>query len=289
MRRRGASLDMSGTAFSAALRQAISGSGLGLDRIQARLQERGISVSVTALSYWQSGKRQPERQSSISAVRVLEEILEVPAGALLSLLAPPRPRGTSSRRRADGAEQPLTLDSGPAAALVGLHDRCTVGDGGTVHTVTAKAVFRAGADGADRWLLTYPHNGAPPPAVRALRNCSLGRVEADTERGVVLAELLFGRCLGSGETHLAEYSLTYDHSGAQDEARTHCRQFRQPIPEYLLEVHFEPDSVPQRCWQYARAEDSPQPETRELRIGEDGTAHAVAVDFGPGRFGIGWG
>ncbi|WP_197320186.1 hypothetical protein [Saccharomonospora sp. NB11] len=88
----------SATAFSEELRFAISTSGLSLDRIQVRLQERGVPVSVTALSYWQSGKRQPERQRSLRAVLALEEILDVPPGSLLSLLPPPRPRGIASRR-----------------------------------------------------------------------------------------------------------------------------------------------------------------------------------------------
>lgn len=91
------------TAFSRELRAAIKASGLGLDRIQARLRRRGIPVSVTALSYWQSGKRQPERARSISAVHALEEILDLPAGSLIRLLQPPRPRGQSARRSRAGA------------------------------------------------------------------------------------------------------------------------------------------------------------------------------------------
>ncbi|NIJ13132.1 hypothetical protein FHU38_003476 [Saccharomonospora amisosensis] len=91
-------MGMGETVFSDALRTAIATSGLSLDRIQARLHARGVSVSVTALSYWQSGKRQPERQNSLFAVRALEDILQLPAGSLLSLLPPPRPRGVASRR-----------------------------------------------------------------------------------------------------------------------------------------------------------------------------------------------
>lgn len=86
------------TEFSEALRGAISDSGLSLDRIQARLQACGVPVSVTSLSYWQSGKRQPERQRSLRAVLALEQILSVPTGSLLTLLPPPRPRGLASRR-----------------------------------------------------------------------------------------------------------------------------------------------------------------------------------------------
>ncbi|WP_048876763.1 hypothetical protein, partial [Saccharomonospora saliphila] len=86
------------SAFSETLRSAISTSGLSLDRIQVRLQERGVPVSVTALSYWQSGKRQPERGRSIRAVLALEQILDLPTGSLLGRVPPPRPRGAASRR-----------------------------------------------------------------------------------------------------------------------------------------------------------------------------------------------
>ncbi len=89
------------TPFAIELRAAIKASGLGLDRIQDRLRRRGITVSVTALSYWQSGKRQPERARSISAIHALEEILRRPPGSLVRLLPPPCPRGQSTKR-ADG-------------------------------------------------------------------------------------------------------------------------------------------------------------------------------------------
>lgn len=72
--------------FATELRAAIRASGLGLDRIQDRLRRRGIPISVTALSYWQSGKRQPVRARSISAIHALEEILGRPRGSLVGLI-----------------------------------------------------------------------------------------------------------------------------------------------------------------------------------------------------------
>jgi len=87
------------TEFAIRLRAAIATSGLSLDRIQARLRARGVVVSVTALSYWQSGKRQPERQSSLSAVRksahsataVVRELSTSAAARPAAILAPPLP------------------------------------------------------------------------------------------------------------------------------------------------------------------------------------------------------
>ncbi|MEU6645210.1 transcriptional regulator [Saccharomonospora sp. NPDC046836] len=73
--------------FAAALRAAIRARGLGLERIQYRLRSRGAPVSLATLSHWQSGRCRPERAGSLAALRCLEEVLEVPQGALMRLLA----------------------------------------------------------------------------------------------------------------------------------------------------------------------------------------------------------
>ncbi|KMS84386.1 hypothetical protein ACZ91_48115 [Streptomyces regensis] len=256
-----------GTAFSVALRSAIATSGLGLDRIQARLQDHGIAISVTALSYWQSGKRQPERQSSMA---------------------------TSRRRHDEGDRAPLSLDRQPDVSLVGLHDHCTVTSNGTAdHSiVTAKAVFRAQADGQDRWLLAYRQDGmgdaAATPALSAVRNCAVGRVEEDPQAGLTLAELVFSRPIDTGETHLIEYSLEYRHQPDSDSRKAHFREFWKPIPEYLLEVDFEPGRFPEQCWRYSHRSNGGAAESHDLTIDELGRAHAIATNFGPGVFGIGW-
>jgi hypothetical protein len=59
--------------FAGALRAAIQASGLSLDRLQHRLRERGVTISVATLSYWQSGRSQPQRSQSLVALRHLEE------------------------------------------------------------------------------------------------------------------------------------------------------------------------------------------------------------------------
>lgn len=292
------------TAFATHLRAAIATSGLSLDRIQARLRARGVVVSVTALSYWQSGKRQPERQSSLSAVRTLEEILDVPAGSLLGLLPPPRPRGGAAKRHAGGEPltfprevlQPLLDKVGAPDALerqhplklVGLHDLCEIAADGGQSAVTARAVFQAGADGQDRWLLVYTQDdpAARPPDLHAVRNCRVGRAEADAAHGLLVAELVFDRPIDRGETHLIEYTLTNGGPPYPECRNTYYREFRRPVREYLLEVRFAPGTAPDRCWQYAR--NGTTATRRRLKLDGGDGVHAVALDFGPGVFGIDW-
>ncbi|HJQ46513.1 MAG TPA: hypothetical protein VJ870_09335 [Amycolatopsis sp.] len=287
------------TAFSGALRSAIARSGLSLDRVQARLQAGGIPVSVTSLSYWQSGKRQPERQSSISAVRLLEEVLGLRPGELLGLLPPPKPRGNARRRAGpDTVNFPLealkallarvgaphALEQQHRLNLVSLHDRCEIAADGGQRSTTAKVVFQASADGQDRWLLVYDHGGAAPPRLGALRNCRPGRVEVDTEYGLTAAELLFDRAIDRGQTELIEYTLSNAGPPYPECENTYYREFRRPVREFLLEVGF--DTPPDECWHYARTGEAD--ERHPLALDTTGGVHAVALDFGPGVFGISW-
>ncbi|MDQ0379679.1 hypothetical protein [Amycolatopsis thermophila] len=289
--------------FAKTLRSAIARSGLSLDRIQARLQAGGVPISVTALSYWQSGKRQPERQSSISAVRVLEDVLGLQRGELLSLLPPPRPRGLPSRRQADGVVQfpmealrlllervgaPHALEQQHRLNLLNLHDRCEIAAGGRQRSLTTRSVFQATADQQDRWILVYDHGGAPAPTLHELRNCRSGRVEIDPEHGLTVAELLFDRPINRGETCLIEYTLTNSGPPYPDCENTYYREFRRPIREYLLEIRFDEADALRGCWQYARRGNAESEERRELHLDTAGGVHAVALDYGPGVFGISW-
>lgn len=296
------------TTFAEELRAAIKASGLSLDRIQVRLQRRGVPISVTALSYWQSGKRQPERARSISAVRALEEILNRPDGSLVDKLRAPRPRGPARR----GAEPtpasamrfrrealqpllarlgaPLALDQHVGLQLAGLNDRCEIGVDGGQRRLTTRAVFKANADDQRRWLLVYYNEDTSRrlPVLRALRNCVIGRMECDDTNGIIAAELIFDRPINKGETCLIEYSLTNHGPPYPSGNNTYWREFRRPIREYLLEIIFDPARLPKRCHEVRRKASGGQPERRKIRLDRGGDAHAVALDFGPGVFGIEW-
>ena len=79
--------------FHRGLALAVEVSGLSLQRLQHRLAEAGVHLSTTTLSYWRTGRSRPERPDSLRGVQVLERVLSLPAGALVGLLGPRRPRG----------------------------------------------------------------------------------------------------------------------------------------------------------------------------------------------------
>ena len=101
------------------LRAAIQASGLSLNRIQFRLQERGLMVSSATLSYWQSGRRRPTRQESVLVVRTLEDVLRVPEGTLTGLLEPPGARRRPGPR--PGARVEALWRDPPTAEAVREH------------------------------------------------------------------------------------------------------------------------------------------------------------------------
>ena len=88
--------------FHRALGMAITDSGLALSRLEYRLGRRGIRVGRSTLSYWQQGRRRPERADSLQAITALEEILEIPPDSLTSLLGPRKPRGRWIGHRVGG-------------------------------------------------------------------------------------------------------------------------------------------------------------------------------------------
>lgn len=108
--------------FAGALRQAIQASGLTLERIRHRLGQRGLTVSVATLSYWQRGRSRPRSRAVVTS---LEEILQVPAGTLTNLLddpaptaptAPAVPAGRGGGSRAGLTAAPGAVDRGRATS-----------------------------------------------------------------------------------------------------------------------------------------------------------------------------
>jgi transcriptional regulator with XRE-family HTH domain len=296
---------LAGDAFPVALRAAIRASGLSLDRIQYRLRARGLTISVTALSYWQSGRRRPERPESLSALKHLEEVLGVESGSLTALLGPPRPRGRAQRTPTTIALEALwdkkdqlapllsrmDLASDTALTRISQHDRVEIAPDRGERGVRVRQVLRAEQDGADRWISVYDvaREGGQLPRIVPLQSCQLGREAKDTEAGLIVTELLFDRPLARGETIIMEYDVVAAGPPYHRNADSFCRKFRLPVRDYVIELRFDPADPPTFCHQVATpAEDIDGATRRELVVDSSGHTHAVALGFGPGSFGIEW-
>ncbi|SDG45983.1 hypothetical protein SAMN05216553_108174 [Lentzea fradiae] len=266
--------------FAEALRVAIQVRGLSLERLQHRLRTRGTPISVTALSYWQSGRRRPERPESLAALACLEDVLGLPEAALSRLLGPPRPRGRS-RRREESARAPW---DGCGLVLTAQHDQVDVAPCGGVRGVRSRQVMRAKAGAVDRWVLCH-ETGGTQPALTAVRSCRVGRVARERTNGVLVAELMFDEPIRAGQSIAIEYELVYPHPTVE---HTHFRRFAEPVHDYVLEIRFTTE--PASCEQFASGPAGAEMfgGARPARVGRGGRVHAAATDFGPGLYGMRW-
>jgi hypothetical protein len=284
--------------FADALRTGIQARGLSLERLQDHLRRRGVSVSLATLSYWQSGRSQPERRESLTAVGGLEEILRLPTGTLSSLLLARRFRGRSARpmpvplHRIWPRPNPLKaafaqLESRWEEHItrISLHDTVQIGPSRAEQSIRTRQVLRAEVDGPDRVLIIYGMDaGMDFPELRIRKPYQLGDVVRNSDASFVVAELLFGRTLLRGETIITEHFVRHPKPGPES---SHWeRRFRYPAREFVAEVRFHPAALPAQCTQYAVAEGPER--ARPVALDPAHSVHHVALAVPPGRCGIRW-
>ncbi|MGW8401021.1 hypothetical protein ACWGLP_30810, partial [Streptomyces lydicus] len=238
--------------FHLALRSALTARGLALTRVQHKLAQRGITIGVTSLSYWQQGARRPQRPESLRAVRALEEVLDLPAHSLHRLLVPEGGR-PEAERPATRSYRSLVAPAGTLQRLfteleipadgglhtVGHHERVQIGPARRLAERESLQVVRAHRDGVDRYVAIHRgETGCDPSRVRVRtgENCRLGRVRGDAEAGVVVAELLFDTRLRAGETHVFGYAFEDGSGGPSTE---YLRGFSFAGGQYVLQVRFD--------------------------------------------------
>ncbi|TDC87935.1 hypothetical protein [Actinomadura sp. 7K507] len=290
--------------FAGALRQAIQASGLTLERIRHRLRRRGLTVSVATLSYWQRGRSRPRSRPVVMA---LEEILQVPPGALTELLDDPAPAAPAGRAgRAAGPSgaaergrpvRELWPDPDGYAGLVGqldrsgdhrlerlsIHDVYRLDDIRRSWTLSVRTVLRAAGDDIDRVVCVH-EAGAGNADLAQVRYCRPGRIRADG--GLMAFELVFDRVLSAGDTAVVEYELGPVGEPAHD---SYDRRFPHPVHDYVAIIQFAGERLPARCYGFA-AESSRSPRQRlgELWIGTSGSANFAAGAVRRGIVGIEW-
>lgn len=289
--------------FSRTLRAAIDASGLGLERIQHHLRERGADLSVATLSYWQSGRSVPGRRTSFTALTHLENVLGLRPGELASLV----PRRTTDSRGVDSVP-PLGEVMGLGITLPGLvaeldsrvrrqletvseHNTITVGPDRAQHSRWVRHVVRAAADGADRMLLFNHHedDDAPLPTLVPLVHCTNGPRHVLSDPAVVVSELLFDRALDKGESIIVEYRVEY--AAPFPRYSWHELRRRMSLREFVLEIRFDPAAVPTRCEWYERDLNHELGDVEVLRpVPLDGThaARVIQHDLSPSAYGLRW-
>lgn len=257
-------------AFPAALRAAITASGLSLERIQYRLRLRDVRVSVPTLSNWQSGRRHPERAESLRAVAGLEQVLHLPSGALLDLLEPPRPRGRALRVPTSADTHLLsTVDAEARLLRLSQHDTVVVAATGRPTLLRTRHVFRARQDGADRWVDVWHHGTAAGPVTTAAhRHCRTGSTGVDRRARLAAAELVLDTPLRKNTTAITEYRVEFPEPGGP--AGRFFRRFSLPVREYVLEIRFDAAALPTRCRRGRSGE--------VLEPSRTGSVHLVELD-----------
>ncbi|MEU5538707.1 hypothetical protein [Streptomyces sp. NPDC020362] len=292
-----------GGPFHVALRAAIAARGLPLQRVQHHLSRHGVKVGVTSLSYWQQGARRPQRPESLRAVRALEEILQLPDESLIRLLTESgertgtgRTQGRSYRSLIEAsdvlhrlkADLGWSLDGG--LHTLGHHERVRIGTRRQLAGRESHHIVRAHRDGVDRFLAV--HHGDPgcsPRAmtVHALENCRTGRVRLDQDTGVLVAELLFGTRLRSGDTFLFRYAVEDGTAGVCHE---YVHGFGFPGGQYALQVRFDGAALPVRCHRFTQhSPAAPRSGRHELPVsGPHHSVHVVEPRIRPGLLGIAW-
>ncbi len=238
--------------FAHALREAIDGRGLSLDRVRAHLMSYGHDVSVATLSYWQTGRSLPVRKASVQALGALEVILRVSRGSLAAKLPT---QGT--RRHAPAPlsyRQPVMRDSAAhdCADALGLrwsdgfhritqHDHLTVGTDRKVARQVVTDLIVSDRDGFDRYLVGYSTDeDGVILEIDPIEGCHVGRTVHRPE--LIVAELVLPQTLRAGEPWRIHHAIRSE--GATHSSDSWQRVYLAPLREACVQVSFLPDDLP---------------------------------------------
>jgi hypothetical protein len=282
--------------FPQAFADALEQRGVTLAWLHERLVERGHPVSSAALSYWRSGRSQPERGTSRDALAEIERLLWVEPGRLLDRLGPSRRPGP---RPGESAMSDL-FDEAPAmqAALHELgfeslydelveqlrHITVDLDAQGRATVIQVRAVMVARRDGARRTplIVTLDDHGEMPVFV-PVAGCTFGKSCFDVTDGVFAVELLMDRELRKDESALYELRVELP-TPSEDRFFDHYAARR--LAELLIWVRFHGDRPPERVERFRRVGEREEAELIDL--GGGAGAHALARGFGPGLLGLRW-
>lgn len=282
-------------AFAAAMSAAMKHAAITLTDLRDQLAAHGHPISLTALSYWRSGLRLPERQASLDALPTLESLLGVEPGELARLVAGPAARRLGRVTPFDGLLDYPVMDPVAGEDFHGESDVSRIStqvtvqvgaDGGVSATRVRRLVIanRDGVEGITVFMGTDEERGMGDYRFRAVAGCSIyeDRPSANNVRRV---QLRFPRPLKLGESALTEVEVTTAADAPIDRTDDYELVAEQRLEEALIWVNFDPGAPPSRCWLYF----SERGLKHEWQVEIDApSVHYRQRDFGPGALGIRW-
>ncbi|MCW2529178.1 MAG: hypothetical protein JWM76_4038 [Pseudonocardiales bacterium] len=297
--------------FHTALHLAIGESNLTLDRLEVRLSQRDHHVGRSTLSYWQQGRRRPERPASLRALAALEDILGVPDTSLSSLLGPRKPRGrwigyqgqeldwgdlwtnTEAVRRLAAIDRRRASERSQDISITEL---AQFGADRQLHTLGFQTLTKARRDSADRSQFVYefdPGTDVTKIRITGLEGCRIGRRRQIREDRLIAFETLYDRPLAEGDTHF--YTVTLDVSDAYDHdvdlvpQTIAGRVFRRSVANYILRLRFDQDMLPVHCYHTRSSRfGAAEQVLDDLLVSTEGTTFLDVQNAQPGLHAVRW-
>ena len=285
-------------AFARALDEAITRRRVSLTWLHGRLQRLGTPVSMATLSYWRSGRSEPQRRTSLEALHHVEDLLGLARGHLVATLSPTRRPGPPAKRAS--LQELSGYDDELTAALRELGFRTAqdevveeeavltadLDEHGRLTRATCRLVAKAVVDGASRAVAVFgqPLDGSgPKPLLRVVSGCREGRTVVAPSGMFVVVELLLHQELARGETAIYELEGWYDGDGPVETRMEYFAETR--TPSVAIWVRFDPRRLPASCASYCRLDGEER--TRAARLAGN-TAYVRMRGFGPGTLGVRW-
>lgn len=281
--------------FAEALRHAIAARDVTLVWLRDRLAASGDPVSLTTLSYWRSGRRQPEGAHSRAAVDTIEQLLGLHPGQLSAHLGPSRRTGPLPAPRMPIDDDELRRAIRAANEAVGVLDLRTARDLST-HVVVdvdehgrlrrrqVRMLVQA-TTGTVEHLSWLDVSSEPTSSRPRITSISGARVTASYEhpnRMVRSHRFDLARAVSSPDTALVEWTTEFDDDYPAEPEVGHF--VARPARDVLIWVRFHPDHLPAWCTTQV---DGEPPRRVDPRPGH--TIHVSRTRFGPGVLMVRWG
>ncbi|MBP3223133.1 MAG: hypothetical protein J6M18_04320 [Actinomycetaceae bacterium] len=245
--------DVIGEAFAQAFRDAVGESGMTLVEVIDALADRGVKLTQATLSYWQSGRSLPRRQSSIKAVSELEMVLGVLPGTLLAPLEKDRDELAASESAGAvvartsvapevlwGAPRnldPFLIDWNNEVQRKFIHQTITISQGGHHAATSVEGIVRVvGVEKPTMHIEISWGPGDTIPEVTNVEGGILGEAHIAEKERYALVPIYLPDNVHAGELHQISYSI--DAVSSDRITKTWQRWFAWPMDMHALTVNF---------------------------------------------------